>query len=67
MQHHPIGELHLLLVPDFQWDVISIDFVMELSESSRYNVVMTVVDSMSKQAYFILIHITVTAKGIVLW
>jgi len=40
---------------------------MELSESSKCDVMMTVVDFVSKEAYFILIHITITAKGIVLW
>jgi len=39
------------------------DFVVELSLSSGHDVVMTVVDSVSKRAYFILTHMTVTAEG----
>jgi len=36
---------------------------MELPLSSWYNTVMTVVDSVSKQAHFIPMHTTVTAEG----
>jgi len=39
------------------------DFVMELPLSSRHNIVMTVVDSVSKQAHFIPMHMMVTAEG----
>ena len=43
--------------------MLSVDFVMELPLSSEHNAVMTVVDSVSKRAHFILTHTTVTAKG----
>jgi len=43
--------------------MLSVDFVMELPLSSRYDAVMTVVDSVSKQAYFIPMHTIVTAEG----
>jgi len=39
------------------------DFIVELPLFSRHNAVMTVVDSVSKRAYFILIHTTVTVEG----
>jgi len=39
------------------------DFVVELPLSSGHDAVMTVVDSVSKQAHFILTHTTVTAEG----
>ena len=39
------------------------DFVVELPLSFSYDAVMIVVDSVSKQAYFILTHTTVTAEG----
>ena len=58
-------KLYLLLVSDFQWDILSIDFVVEIHESFRYNVVMTVVDFLSKQAYFIPTHTTIIAEEIV--
>jgi len=43
--------------------MLSIDFVVELPLSSGHNTVMTVVDSVSKRAYIILTHMTVTVKG----
>jgi len=44
---------------------MSIDFVVELSESFKYVIVMIVVDSMSKQAHFISTHTTVIIERIV--
>jgi len=58
-----VGELHPLRIPDLQWDTLSVDFVVELPSSSRHDVVMTVVDSVSKRVYFILTHTTVIAEG----
>jgi len=58
----PVGELHPLWIPDSQWDMLSVDFVVELP-SSRHDAVMTVVDSVSKRVHFILMHTTMTAEG----
>ena len=58
-----VSELHPLQILDLQQDMLSVDFVVELPLSSRCNVVITVVDSVSKQTYFIPIHTTVTAEG----
>ena len=44
----PIGELHPLPVPDAHWDMISVDFIVELPDAHRYDTVMNVVDSVSK-------------------
>jgi len=43
--------------------MLSMDFVVELPLSSRHDTVMTVVDSVSKQVYFILMHMMVTVEG----
>ena len=43
--------------------MLSVDFVVELPLSSGHNAVMTVVDSVSKRAYFIPMHTTVTVEG----
>jgi len=59
----PVGELHPLRIPDLQWDTLSVDFVVELPLSSGHDAVMTIVDSVSKQTHFILMHMTVTAEG----
>ena len=59
----PVDKLHSLQIPDSRWDTLSVDFVMELPFFSRHDIVMTVVDSVLKQAHFILTHTTVTVKG----
>ena len=52
--HHPLtGELHLLLVLDTPWDMISIDFIVELPELAGYDSIMVIVDSVTKQVHFI--------------
>jgi len=50
----PVGKLHPLWIPDSQWNMLSMDFVVELPLSSGHNAVMTVVDLVLKQAHFIL-------------
>jgi len=62
-QHSPVGELQPLSVPDARWDILSVDFVVELLESSRHDAIMTVVDSVSKRVHFVPTHTTVTAEG----
>jgi len=62
-RHSPVGELQLLSVPDTQWNTFSVDFVVELPESSGHDAVMTVMDAVSKRVYFIPMHTTVTAEG----
>jgi len=61
----PVGKLHSLQIPDSQWDMLSVDFIMELPLSSGHNAVMTVVDSVLKWAHFILMYTTVMAEGAV--
>jgi len=50
-------------VPDARWDTLSVDFVVELPESSGHDTVMTVVDAVSKRVHFIPTHTMVTAEG----
>jgi len=59
----PVGELYPLQIPDSRWDTLSVDFIVELPLSSGHDAVMTVVDSVSKRAHFIPMHMTVTAEG----
>jgi len=59
----PVGKLHPLWILDSRWNTLSVDFVVELPLSSRHNAVIMVVDSVSKQAHFILTHTTVIAEG----
>jgi len=57
-----VGELHPLWILDLRWDMLSVDFIVELPFSSRHNIVMTVVDSVSKRTHFILTHTMVTTE-----
>ena len=50
-----IIELALLPILEFCWDT-SVDFIVKLLESHGYDVVMNVVDSVSKMSHFILTH-----------
>ena len=60
----PVGKLHPLWILDLQWDMLSVDFVMELPLSSGHDTVMTVVDSVSKWMHFIPTHMTVTVEEV---
>jgi len=55
-RHSPVGELQLLSVPDVWWDTLSVDFVVELLESSGH-------DAVTKRVHFIPTHTTVTVEG----
>jgi transposase InsO family protein len=59
----PTGELHPLPTPESRWDVISVDFIVELPDSHGYDAVMNVVDSVGKRAHFIPTNTTITALG----
>ena len=61
-QHSPVDELQPLSILDTWWDTLSVDFVVELPESSGHDTVMIVVDAVSKRVHFIPMHMTVTAE-----
>jgi hypothetical protein len=62
-QHCLIGELHLLLIPENRWDIISIDFIGELLDSHGHDAIMNVVDSVGKRAHSIPTNTTIMALG----
>jgi len=62
-RHSPVGELQPLSVLDAWWDTLSVNFVVELPESSGHDAIMTVVDAVSKRVHFIPMHTTVTVEG----
>ena len=64
-QYSSVGELQPLSVPDARWNMLSVDFVVELPESSGHDAVMIIIDAVSKRVYFILTHTTVTVEGAV--
>jgi hypothetical protein len=59
----PFGELHPLPIPEARWDVVSVDFIVELPNSHGFDATMVVIDLVSKQSHFIPTHTTITALG----
>jgi len=59
----PTGELQLLPIPEECWDVISMDFILELPESGGYDSIMVAIDSAGKRSHFVETVTTVTAAG----
>jgi hypothetical protein len=59
----PFGELLPIPIPEYPWDVTSIDFIIKLPDLHEFNVTMVVVDSVTKQGHFIPTHTTVMALG----
>jgi transposase InsO family protein len=62
-RRRPIGELHPSETPDALWEVIIVDFIVELPESHGYDAIMCVIDSLTKCAHFIPTHTTLNAEG----
>jgi hypothetical protein len=52
-----------LETPEAPWEVISIDFIVELLESHGYDAIMCVTDSLTKCVHFIPTHTAINAKG----
>jgi hypothetical protein len=59
LKHHwPYGELHPTETPEDQWDIMSIDFIVELPQVHGYDTIMVVIDSVTKWAHFIPVRAT---------
>ena len=63
-RYDTLKELYLLSILDGKWKMISINFVIELPGSAEFNIVMTVVDSVFKTAYFISTHTIIGIKEV---
>jgi hypothetical protein len=56
---HPTGLLQPLQIPKWKWELISMDFITSLPKTAKqHDVIMVVVDKLSKEAYFIPIKST---------
>jgi hypothetical protein len=47
----------------FPYNIISVDFIVKLPQAHGYDVIMVVVDSVTKQAQFLPTHMTINAEG----
>eukprot|EP00253_Pinus_taeda_P010499 PITA_10499 len=62
---HPAGLLQPLPIPEWKWEVISMDFITGLPKTKRNNnSIMVVVDKLSKAAHFIPVQSTYKAVQI---
>lgn len=46
-----------------KWEILSVDFIIELPKSIEFNIVITVVNSISNRTHFIPTHTMVTVEG----
>ena len=60
------GLLQPLPVPDFAWQVVTMDFIEGLPRSHGYNCIMVVVDKFSKYAHFVPLSHPFTALKVAL-
>jgi hypothetical protein len=58
-----ISELHPSETPEAPWDVISMDFIVELPESHGYDTIMNVVSGVAGRVCFIPVCATVSSGG----
>jgi hypothetical protein len=62
-RRRPIIELHTSETPETPWDIISVNFIVELPESHGYDTIMCVVNSLTKRMHFIPMHTTINTEG----
>ena len=52
---HPAGLLHPLIIPQWKWEIISLDFITGLRKTQKqHDFIMVVVDKLSKSAHLFL-------------
>ena len=62
---HPAGLLQSLPIPNWKWEVISLDFVTGLPKNQKQNdSIMVVVDKLSKETHFIPVKTSYIAANI---
>ena len=53
VRYEPYGQLKPLEITTRRWNSVSMDFIVRLPESNRYNAILIVVDRSSKMAYYL--------------
>jgi hypothetical protein len=62
---HPIGLLQLLPIPEWKWEVFTIDFITKFPTTmKKHDSIIVVVDKLTKEARFILVKTTHKATNI---
>jgi hypothetical protein len=56
---HPTGLLHPLPIPEWKWEVVTMDFNTKLPRTTKqHDSIMVMVDKLTKVAHFIPVKIT---------
>lgn len=56
---HPGGLLQPIMIPEWKWEVISMDFIIYFLRTSRkHDSIMVMVDMLTKVVHFILVKFT---------
>jgi hypothetical protein len=62
---HPAGLLQPLPIPEWKWEVVTMDFITGLPRTSkRHDSIMVVVDKLTKDAHFIPLKTTQRAADV---
>jgi hypothetical protein len=62
---HPTGLLQPHAIPESKWEVISMDFIVELSLTARrHDSIFMIVDTLTKSSHFFPVHTTHQAPSI---
>jgi hypothetical protein len=63
---HPTGLLYPFPIPEWKWEVVTMDFITKLPRTNKqHDSIMVVVDNLTKTAHFILIKFTHKVANIV--
>ena len=58
-QRHPTGLLQPLPIPEWKWEVVTMDFITKLPRTNKkHDSIMVVVDKLTKDAHFIPVKLT---------
>jgi hypothetical protein len=56
---HPTSFLHLLPIPEWKWEVVTMDFITKLPRTNKqHDSIMVVVDKITKAAHFFPVKLT---------
>jgi hypothetical protein len=56
---HPAGFLQPLPIPEWKWEVVTMDFITKLPRTTKqHDSIMVVVDNLTKVSHFILVKLT---------